>query len=58
MEIFNNMMSFFNIVELEQMESFADFAPWFVQVLLALILLGVFIRCFFSAMVAVSRGIR
>lgn len=58
MEIFNSMMSFFDIEEIEQIKTFADFAPWFVKVLVALIIVGVFVRCFFSAMVGVSRGLR
>ena len=58
MEIFNSMLSFFDIEEIEQISNFAEFAPWFVKVLVALIIVGVFVRCFFSAMVAVSRGIR
>ena len=52
------MMSFFDIEEIEQIKTFADFAPWFVKVLVALIIVGVFVRCFFSAMVGVSRGLR
>lgn len=58
MEIFNSMMSFFDIEEITEITNFAEFAPWFVKVLVALIVVGVFVRCFFSAMVAVSRGIR
>lgn len=58
MEIFNNLMAFFEIEQIDELTSFADFAPWFVKVICAIIIMGVFIRCFFSAMVAVSRGIR
>ncbi len=58
MEIFNSIMEFFDIEAVDSLTNFAEFVPWFVKVILAIIVVGVFIRCFFSAMVEVSRGIR
>lgn len=58
MEIFNSIMEFFDIKAVDSLTNFAEFVPWFVKVILAIIVVGVFIRCFFSAMVEVSRGIR
>lgn len=58
MEIFNSIMEFFEIETVDTLTCFGDFVPWFVKVLLAIIVVCVFLRCFFSAMVEVSRGIR
>ncbi len=58
MEIFESLLQFFGIESISTIEDFAAFMPWFVKVILAVIIVGVFIRCFFSAMVEVSRGIR
>lgn len=58
MYLFNQIMEFFNLEEVESITDFAEFAPWFVKVVLAIIVVSVFIRVFFSAMVEVSRGVR
>lgn len=58
MEIFNSIMEFFDIEAVAELENFADFVPWFIKVLLAIVVVSVFLRCFFSAMVEVSRGLR
>ena len=58
MEIFNSIMEFFEIETVDTLTNFGEFVPWFVKVILAILVVSVFLRCFFSAMVEVSRGIR
>ena len=58
MSIFESLLQFFDIENISTIEDFACFVPWFIKVILAVLVVGVFIRVFFSAMVEVSRGIR
>lgn len=57
MAIIDSLMQFFGIDNLTEVTTFAEFVPWFVKLLLAVVIICCMFRCLFNATWKISRGL-
>lgn len=58
MQIINSLIDFFGINNLEQITTFGEFIPWFVKIILALLIVCYVFELFFYSVNKIVRGLK
>lgn len=57
MAVMNELIDFFGLESVSELENFAQFVPWFIDRLLAVFIVCFIMKCLFTSVWKIERGI-